>query len=62
MNKSTIFAKKSASFLKKNENIISQIKEALVLKGIFSKTSCVCVYLKAKFYVAIIILEGFREG
>ena len=36
------FAKKTVIFLQKNTDI-SKIKSALVLKGLFSKTTYVCV-------------------
>ena len=41
---------------------ISKIKRALVLKGMFSETIYVCVYLCAKFEVSSIILTSFRQG
>ena len=36
-------------------------KGVLVLKGIFSETAYVCVYLQIKFQVFNIILTSFRQ-
>ena len=52
---------KNADFLQKNAGI-SKIKRALVLKGIFSETTCVCTYVPTKFHVSSIILMSFRQG
>ena len=41
---------------------ISKVKRALVLKGIFSETTCVCTYVPTKFHVSSIILMSFRQG
>ena len=39
-----LFLPKNGGFLPKNADI-SKIKRALVLKGIFSETTCVCTYV-----------------
>ena len=39
---------------------ISKIKKTLVLKGIFSETTYVCV--RTKFQVSSVILTSFRQG
>ena len=46
-----IFWPKIADFLQKNAQI-SKMKRALVLQGIFSETTYVCVYLRTKFEVS----------
>ena len=52
--------KKMLIFCKKNAEI-SKIKVVLVLKGIFSETTYVCV-LTHQFQVPSIILTSFRQG
>ena len=47
-----------ADFLEKNADI-SKIKRTLVLKVIFSRTTC--VYLRIKFQVSSLILTIFRK-
>ena len=58
-----LFLPKKADFLQKNADI-SKITEALVLKGIFSETTyvCMCVYLRAKCELCSIVLTSFRQG
>ena len=46
---------------KKNAGI-GKLNGALVLKGIFSETTYVYVYLRTKFQVSSIILTSFRQG
>ena len=58
LSKSTIIARKCRFFSKNID--ISKIKWALVLKGIFSETKCVCV-LTYKFQFSSIILTSFRQ-
>ena len=38
------------------------MKKVLELKGIFSETECVCVYLRTKFQVSSVILTSFSQG
>ena len=40
----------------------TKLRELLVLKGMFSKSTYVCVYLPTKFQVSSIILISFRRG
>ena len=37
-------------------------KRVLVLNGMLSETTYVCVYLRTKFQVSSIILTGFKKG
>ena len=55
MIKDTTFAKKNTVFCERNTDI-SEIKKDLVLKGIFSGTACVCVYLCTNFQASSLIL------
>ena len=51
---------KNAHFFAKKKD--SKIQRVIVLKVIFSETTCACVYLRAKFEVSTVILMGFRQG
>ena len=59
LSKGTIFYKNAYFFVKNAD--ISNIKEVLVLQGIFFETTYVLV-LTTKFEVWTIILKSFRRG
>ena len=56
LSKGTILVTKRWFFAKNAD--ISKIKTALLLKVIFSETTYVCMYLRAKFQVASLILTS----
>ena len=60
-SKGTIFVQKQLIFCKNNADIIN-IKEVLVLKGIFSKTACLWEYFRTKFQVSSTFVASLRQG
>ena len=57
-----LFLQKNTDFLKYWTNTdISKIKGVLLLKIIFSETTCVCMFLLTKFKVSSIVLTTFRQ-
>ena len=57
-----LFLQKNTDFLKYWKNTdISKIKGVLLLKIIFSETTCVCMFLLTKFKVSSIVLTTFRQ-
>ena len=55
-----LFLPKNVDFLQICADI-SKIKRVLILKGIFSKSTYVCVCLRAKFQASSVILTSFRQ-
>ena len=55
-----LFSPESAAFLQKNADI-SEIKEVLVLKGLFSESTYLCV-LTYQIEVSSMILSKFRQA
>ena len=57
-----LFLQNNIDFLKYWKNTdISKIKGVLLLKIIFSETTCVCMFLLTKFKVSSIVLTTFRQ-